>query len=98
MKRKMHVQGSSGNVFADLGLPGAEDLSIQAELSRLIYLRIKQTGLTQALAADRLGLKQPDVSKLMNGRPTGFSAERLFRILNALDQDIQIIVRNKPAR
>jgi predicted XRE-type DNA-binding protein len=97
MKQKSIVTESSGNVFADLGLPDADDLSIQAELTRLIYLRIDQLGLSQTQAAKRLGLKQPDVSRLMCGRHTGFSAERLFRILNALDQDIRIVVRSKPA-
>ena len=98
VSRKTPVHASSGNVFVDLGLPDAEDLPVQAELARHIYLRIKQLGLTQVQAARRLGLKQPDVSKLMNGRHSGFSAERLFRFLNALDEDIQIIVRRKPSR
>jgi predicted XRE-type DNA-binding protein len=98
MKRTSPVHAGSGNVFIDLGLSDAADLSIQAELTRLIYLRVKGLGLTQAKAAHRLGLKQPDVSKLMNGRHSGFSAERLFRFLNALDQDIRIVIRNKPPR
>jgi len=99
MKRSpIAVHQSSGNVFADLSLPDAADLPIQAELSRLIYLQIKRLGLTQVQAAERLDIKQPDVSKLMNGRHTGFSAERLFRFLNALDQDVQIIVRPRPPR
>ena len=93
---EIHV--GSGNVFADLGLPDADNLLVQAELARLIFLRIRELGWTQTNAARRLGLKQPDVSKLMHGRFTGFSAERLFRLLNALDQDIEIIVRPKPAR
>lgn len=88
MSAKIAIHSSSGNVFADLGFPDADDLSVQAELARLIFLRIKQMGLSQTQAAHRLGVKQPDVSRLMNGRHTGFSAERLFRLLNALDQDI----------
>jgi predicted XRE-type DNA-binding protein len=102
MKSKARQNGEvfvgSGNVFADLGLPDADNLSVQAELARLIFLRLRELGWTQTDAARRLGLRQPDVSKLMNGRFTGFSAERLFRLLNALDQDIEIIVRPKPAR
>jgi predicted XRE-type DNA-binding protein len=98
MKRKIAIHPSSGNVFADLELPGAEDLPVQAELARQVYLRIKQLGLTQVDAALLLGLKQPDVSKLMSGRHTGFSAERLFRFLNALDEDIEIVIRQRPAR
>jgi predicted XRE-type DNA-binding protein len=97
MKRKTAVHPGCGNVFADLGLPDADDLPVQAELARRIFLRVTQLRLTQTQVAKRLGLKQPDVSKLMNGRHTGFSAERLFRILNALDQDIQITIRTKPS-
>jgi predicted XRE-type DNA-binding protein len=97
-KSDIPVDAGTGNVFADLALPHPDKLSLQAELSRLIYLQIKRRGLNQTHAAAILGLKQPDVCKLMNGRHTGFSAERLFRILNALDQDIQIIVRPKPPR
>lgn len=95
-RREQETRGR--NVFADLGLRKADDLSLQAELTRLIYVRIRELGLTQVQAAKRLGLKQPDISKLMNARHTGFSAERLFRALNALDEDVEIIVTRKPTR
>ena len=98
MNRKATIRPSSGNVFADLELRGSADLPLQAELGRLVYLRIKHLGLTQTEAADRLGLKQPDVSKLMNGKHTGFSIERLFRFLNAMDQDVRITISEKPSR
>ena len=98
MKRRIRVHAGSGNVFEDLRLANASDLSIQAELTRLIHVRIKELGWTQAEAATRLGLKQPDISKLMNGQYSGFSAERLFRLLNAMDQDIRIVISRKPAR
>jgi predicted XRE-type DNA-binding protein len=97
MKKRIVATVGRGIVFADLGLADAEDLSLQAELARLLYLGIRRLGLTQVQAGRRLGLRQPDVSKLMNGRHTGFSAERLIRLLNALDQDIQIVIRKKPA-
>lgn len=84
MRGDARIQASSGNVFADLNLRSADNLSIQAELTRLIYLRIKQFGLIQSQAAERLGLRQPDVSKLMNGRHTGYSTERLICLLIAL--------------
>ena len=96
--RKAKVIEGSGNVFADLQLADAGDLSIQAELTRLIHNRINAFGLNQSEAAARLGLKQPDVSKLMNGRHTGFSTERLLRLLNALGQDIRIVISPKPPR
>jgi predicted XRE-type DNA-binding protein len=92
-KNLIPIVESCGNVFADLGLPRAEDLRIKAELARQICKRIKALGLTQVQAAARLGLKQPDVSKLVDGRHTGFSADRLMALLNALEIDVDIIVR-----
>jgi predicted XRE-type DNA-binding protein len=86
------VEGS-GNVFADLGLADAEDLRLKAELARQICNRIRKLGLTQMQAAARLGLKQPDVSKLVNGRHTGFSADRLIALLNKLQVDVEIVLR-----
>ena len=85
----------SGNVFADIGFAPDEapELSVKAELTRQIYNRIRRLGLTQVRAADRLGISQPDVSKLMNGRHTGYSIERLISLLNALAMDIDIVVR-----
>jgi predicted XRE-type DNA-binding protein len=98
MRRTSNKPSGGGNVFADLGLSDSADLSIQAELARLIHLRIKQLGLSQVQAAKRLDLKQPDVSRLINGRHSGFSAERLIRILNALGSDVRIIVQSPSAR
>ena len=88
------VEGS-GNVFADLKLPHADELQTRAELTRLIYNGIQDRGLTQTAAAKLLGLKQPDVSQLMAGRFTNFSTDRLLRLLMALDRDVEIIVRPK---
>ena len=87
------VMEGSGNVFADLDLPNADDLQTKAELTRQLYQRIKALGLSQTKAAKTLGLKQPDVSKLMNGRFTGFSVERLLELLNALYVDVDIVLR-----
>ena len=90
-----HVTRGSGNVFTDLGFkPGeAADLQIKAELTRQIHNRIKALGLTQVQAAPRLGIGQPDVSKLMNARFTGYSTDRLIALLNALEVDVDIVVR-----
>jgi predicted XRE-type DNA-binding protein len=85
----------SGNVFADIGFSAGEasELHVKAELIRQILNRIRELGLTQILAGQRLGLSQPDVSKLMNGRVSGYSTDRLIALLNALEVDVEIIVR-----
>ena len=67
MKKTVRVTKSSGNVFADIGLPNAAEHSIKADIVLRIAARIKSKGLTQAKAASLLGLAQPDVSKLLRG-------------------------------
>ena len=84
--KKTKVTPSSGNVFADLGLPGAEDRLLKAQLALKIQQLIDQKGMTQDEFAFLLGLDQPRVSNLMRGQLAGFSVERLFTILNRLGQ------------
>jgi predicted XRE-type DNA-binding protein len=90
------VTPSSGNVFADLGLPDAGAELVKAQLTHRLAKHIKALGLTQTLAAERLGVSQPDISRLMRNRPTGFSTDRLLAMLTALDLDVDIVLR--PAR
>jgi len=87
------VTPGSGNVFADLGLPEAAAEFVKAQLAYRLAKRIEALGLTQTAAAKRLGLSQPDISRLMKNRPTGFSTGRLLALLNALDLDIDIVLR-----
>lgn len=87
---------SSGNVFADLGLPDADELLAKADLAIRISGIIDERELTQAEAAELLGIDQPKVSALVRGRLEGFSIERLTRFLNALGQDVEIVVRPMP--
>ena len=90
------VEVSSGNVFADLGLPNPEERLVKAELASKISSLIEQKNLTQMEAAELLGIDQPKVSALTRGRLSGFSAERLLRFLNALGSDVEIVVKPKP--
>jgi predicted XRE-type DNA-binding protein len=87
---------SSGNVFADLRLPNPDELAVETELLRRIVECLRARGLSQRKAANILGIDQPKVSALMRGRLEGFSVARLFRLLNALDMDVEIRVRPKP--
>lgn len=86
------ITPSSGNVFADLGLPDAEDLMAKANLALHIKRTIEARKLTQVQAASLLGLDQPKVSSIINGRLDGFSTERLMRFLNDLGCDVNISV------
>ena len=86
---------SSGNVFADLGLPNADELLAKAMLVVQIASVIHARHLTQAQTAELLDTTQPNISALLAGKLDGFSMERLIRFLNALDQDVRIAVSAK---
>jgi len=90
------VQASSGNVFADLGRPDAEEALARVRLAQQIAEIIERKALSQSAAAALMGLDQPKVSALLRGRLSGFSTDRLFRCLMLLGQDVEIVVRDKP--
>jgi predicted XRE-type DNA-binding protein len=96
MKEEIEVYHGSDNVFADLGLSNPEERMAKAALSIQIQEIIKKRRMTQAQAAEILGIDQPKVSALIRGKLSGFSMERLFHFLNALGWDVQITVKAKP--
>ena len=92
-KATIDYEKSSGNVFADLGLPHPEQELLKARLTLQIYRIIKERHLTQAQAGEILGIKQPHVSLLMRNRSGTFSVERLMDFLTALGHDVEIRVK-----
>jgi len=92
VSKKGHEIGSR-NVFKDLGVPSAEEHLVKAQLVFKIDTIMKDRGLRQVETADLLGIRQPDVSKMLRGEFRQFSVERLLRFLVALDQDVQIVVK-----
>jgi predicted XRE-type DNA-binding protein len=97
-KADIPVSASSGNVFADMGLPEPEEELIKAQLASHIRQVMKHRRLTQAAAASLMGIDQPKVSALCNGRLTNFSSDRLMRLLTALGEDVDITVRTASSR
>lgn len=97
-KRKIDdsVVLSSGNVFADLKLPNAEEKQTRVRLAAAVNQIIAAQRLSQNEAARLLQINQPKVSALANYQLEGFSVERLMHFLNALDRDIEIVIRKKP--
>ena len=89
------VTPSSGNVFADLGIAGAEERQTKVRLALAINQILDERRLPQAEAARRLGINQPKVSALSNYRLEGFSVERLMHFLNALGRDVEIVIRSR---
>ena len=82
-----------GNIFADLGLPHAEEHQLKAALVVQLKRLVKARKLTQTAAARLVGIKQPDLSNIFRGHFRGYSVERLMRMLTAFDQDVEISVK-----
>ena len=93
---EIEVHDSTGNVFEDMGMREADERLAKAELARVIRNAVRDRGLTQTVAANILGIKQPDVSDLLRGKLARFSRERLERFLNALDLEVRIQVGPRP--
>lgn len=77
-------------MFADLDLPEADALLAKSELAAQILRIVRARRLTQTQAGELLGLAQPKVSALLNGRLDGFSTDRLIRCLTNLGWDVRI--------
>ena len=92
----IEVQRSSGNVFADLGLPDAEKLKIKTGLVIEIRKAMRRLELTQQDAAVRMGITQPKVSDMMRGDFSNLSERKLMDCLTRLGYNIEIKAR--PAR
>jgi predicted XRE-type DNA-binding protein len=95
MSDDFRIEEGSGNVFADLGLPNAEERLTKADLAMRITETIRARRLTQEKAAKLLDIDQPKISRLLRGQLSGFSTDRLIHFLTLLGQDVMIVV--KPA-
>lgn len=93
--RSKKIERGGGNVFADLGFEDAEERLLKAKLATKIAQLIEEKGLTQAQAAERTALDQPKVSKLLRGQLSGFSADRLFAVLNRLGHSVEVRISAK---
>lgn len=93
--KNFEAEMSSGNIFADLGLRGAEKLKIKSGLVVQIIKAVRRLGLSQEEAGRRMGLPQPKVSGIFGGDFANVSERKLMDCLNRLGYDIEI--RVKPA-
>ena len=98
MSAREKIHRGSGNVFADLGVAHPERVMARAQVMARIAEIIKERGLTQREAAALLGIPQSKVSCLLHGKLSMFSLDYLFELLNALDRDVQIIIKLKTKR
>jgi len=97
-KKRIEIEAGTGNVFADLGYVDAKERTLKVELAIEVNRLLKQRKLTQARAAELLGILQPHVSDLARYRLNRFSVERLMEFLTQLGQDVEIRIAKRTAR
>src|SRR5262252_5145123 len=90
MTKRPAAKDPSRNVWLQLGFPDAEEHYLKAELVVRLAKTIRTLGLTQRAAARRIGTTQPELSKILGGKFTEVSLERLMRFLTALGHRIEI--------
>lgn len=90
------VDYGTGNVFADLGMPEPESHFLKAQLVARFAAVVKDQGLTQADAAQRVGVSQPGIARLLRGQFRDISVERLLRMLVRLGFTVDILIRPTP--
>ena len=87
------IQGSDPNIFAELGLPDADSHFLKAQIVAELYRLSQATKMTQARTGARMGISQPEVSRLFKGNFREYSVERLIGFLTAFDQDVEIVAK-----
>ena len=92
----MKIEPGSSNVYADLGLPDAQDMLIKAKLAAEINKIIRVCALTQVEAAKILGMTQPKLSGMLRGQFRGISELKMIDCLNRLGRDVDIVVKATP--
>ena len=91
------ITPGSDNVYADLGYENPEEMLLKAHLVMLLSKAIKAKGLDRDRSAEMLGIDRAEVSALLKGQFREYSLERLFKFLNAVDLDVEVNVKSKPA-
>ena len=90
-----------GSVLDDLGFSSSEalEIKVKAEIYRDLLQYIKERGFAQQQLGTLLGIHQPDVSNLLNGRVSNFSVGKLIKFAGKLNLGAQIkLTKPKPEK
>lgn len=87
------IYASDPNIFAELGLPDADNHFLKAQIVAELYRLTQRAKMTQARAGAFMGISQPEVSRLFKGNFREYSMERLIGFLTAFDQDVEIVAK-----
>lgn len=94
---KKHITKAGGNIFADLGVPDAENEKLRLQLLVAVRAWVEESGLTQTAAAEAMGVKQPTLNDAIKGRYEKFTIDRLVRMLSRVGKRVDIRVIDRAA-
>ncbi len=97
---KSQITPSSGNVFLDLGFDPEEAAHLEVRSTLMFSIRklIQDRGLTQTKAAELLGVAQPRISNLVQGRIELFSIDSLVDMLARAGIKVEVKFSSMPQR
>ncbi|MDF5722123.1 MAG: helix-turn-helix transcriptional regulator [Rhizonema sp. PD37] len=95
MKEEIECYEGSGNVFADIGLKDADELFARAQIGVEVLKILKERKLKQREIGELLGIKQTEVSHLVNGRFSRFSEGKLLAFLKKLDRKVMLVINQE---
>lgn len=93
MVRRVKIEPGGGNIFADLGLPDAKARLLKAQIVSALFSLAPRSGERVGVRGARMGIGQPEVSRLFNGHFREYSVDRLMGFLTAFGRDVEIVVR-----
>ena len=96
-EQNIEFEIGSGNIFADIGFDNAEEMLLKSELVRQVNRTIKDRNLNSTQVKKTLSLDEKMLSNLAQGRLTELTIENLFRYLNILGRDLEIVLKPRSA-
>ncbi len=94
-EEKIEIYAGSDNIYKDIGFKNPGEMLRKAKIAIIINEILDERNLKQKKTAEILGIDQPKVSAIKNGRLKDFSIDRLLSFLNALNCNIKINITHK---
>lgn len=91
---------SSGNIFEDLGFDtaAAEVLKVKTQLKIELEKEVKRRKLSQTAAAKLAGVDRPMFNKVMTGKLTGITIDKIVQMHSRLGKSVDVKVRKHHKR
>jgi len=90
---KIEIVRGTKNPFRDAGLPNPELENARAQLAAEIIGILNKQNLSKRKASTITGIDPADITRIRNADLKGFTIDRMIKILERLNQRVEIRVR-----